>query len=120
MTPRRRNTVPEDEGTGPFRLLFCPGSLVEATRPSVMAPTPKYYPNYYSVLYKYNVMIKNGKNKVKHDLRSSNTQNFAITDHVLLLFNEHDSRIALNWGSESPQPDSERPASRPDSSASRS
>lgn len=23
--------------------------------------------------------------------------NFALTDHVLLLFNEHDTRIALNW-----------------------
>ena len=32
-------------------------------------------------------------------------EDFAITDQVLLLFNEHDSRIALNWEFYSAEPD---------------
>lgn len=29
---------------------------------------------------------------------------FAITDHVLLLFNEHDTKVALNWELYTPPP----------------
>ena len=29
--------------------------------------------------------------------------NFTLTEHVLLFFNEHDSRIALDWESDKPK-----------------
>lgn len=34
----------------------------------------------------------------------SGTEDFTITNRVLLLFNEHDARIALNWGNLLPGP----------------
>jgi hypothetical protein len=34
---------------------------------------------------------------MKRAENKSRRNDFTITDHVLLLFNEHDTRIALNW-----------------------
>lgn len=36
---------------------------------------------------------------------NGSSENFAITDQVLLMFNEHDSRIALNWEFYTPKAD---------------
>ena len=40
---------------------------------------------------------------MKNVSNDSATGSFALTDHVLLLFNEHDTRIALNWESYTPK-----------------
>ena len=46
---------------------------------------------------------------MKHQPHNEDSDNFAITDNVLLLFNEHDSRIALNWEFYTPRPNAEDP-----------
>jgi hypothetical protein len=40
---------------------------------------------------------KRAGDKVKITTIKKGPDNFAITDQVLLLFNEHDTKIALNW-----------------------
>ena len=35
---------------------------------------------------------------MKRQLSANDPEDFAITENILLLFNEHDTKIALNWG----------------------
>ena len=56
---------------------------------------------------------------MNNNSKDSGGGNFALTDHVLLLFNEHDSRIALNWESYTPK-SSDREAVTPSPGALRS
>ena len=41
---------------------------------------------------------------MKPRLSISSDEDFGITDRVLLLFNEHDTKIALNWEFYTPNP----------------